>query len=209
MNRFITHTTGVFVSLPVMSAVWLTAFFPMSMPYLSSSGIALAGGAAAYGTAAAVVHARFLKKSGLTRSEYRYIQKNVKEAKQKMNRLSRALFSIRSVSLLKQTVDLLRVVRRICKLAEKEPQRFYKAESFFYNHLDSAVEITERYAFLSLQPKKNSEIQSSLKEANRTLKELTFTMEEDLFQMLSDDISSLKFENTAAKHAIDQKKDLK
>ncbi|WP_338779860.1 5-bromo-4-chloroindolyl phosphate hydrolysis family protein [Metabacillus sp. FJAT-52054] len=209
MNRLIPHVAGVFTAMPVMMTVWLISFFPLSQPYFAASGISLLGGALTYGTAAAIVHARYLKKHELTRSEYRYIQKNLKEAKRKINRLSRALFSIRSISLLKQRVDLLRVVRKIYRLAEKDPQRFYRAEPFFYKHLDSAVELTERYAFLSAQPKKSDEIHSSLKESNRTLKELLYTIEQDLYHVLSDDISQLHFELDVAKQSINQAKDLK
>ncbi|MGD6817913.1 5-bromo-4-chloroindolyl phosphate hydrolysis family protein [Metabacillus sp. 84] len=209
MNRFIPHAAGFFTAMPVTTAVWLVSFFPLSQPYLSASGISLLGGAAAYGTAAAIVHSRYLKKHELSRSEYRYIQKNLKEAKRKIDRLSRALFSVRSISQLKQRVDLLRVVKKIYRLAEKDPKRFYRAEPFFYKHLDSAVELTERFAFLSSQPKKNSEISSSLKESNRTLKELLFTIEEDLYLILKDDVSELKFEMDVAKKSINQAKDLK
>lgn len=71
-----------------------------------------------------------------------------------MIRLRKALFQAKSIQMFKQNAEMLRIVRRIYLLTKKEPKRFYQAERFFYQTLDSIVELTEKYAFLSSHPKK-------------------------------------------------------
>jgi 5-bromo-4-chloroindolyl phosphate hydrolysis protein len=151
----------------------------------------------------------FLNKHQLTRKEYRYIKKNLGEAKRKMNRLNKSLFQIRDVSSLKQRIDILRITKKIHKMTVKEPKRFYQAEEFYFSHLDSVVELTEKYGFLTVQPKKNMEINQSLIETRQTLKELTMVLEEDLYHVIEDDVDHLNFEIDVAKHTIKKQKDSK
>lgn len=96
----------------------------------------------------------FLKRHELTGREYAYIKKNLEEARQKIIRLRKALFQAKNIQMFKQNAEMLRLVRRIYMLTKKEPKRFYRAERFFYQTLDSVVELTEKYAFLSSHPKK-------------------------------------------------------
>ena len=91
----------------------------------------------------------------------------------------------------------------------KEPKRFYKAEPFYFSHLDSVVELSETYGFLSTQPKKNVELERSLAETRRTVSELNKTLEEDLYKLISDDIDHLNFEIDVAKHTIKKEKEAK
>ncbi|MEC0352080.1 5-bromo-4-chloroindolyl phosphate hydrolysis family protein, partial [Bacillus subtilis] len=154
----------------------------------------LASGAAVY--IAGIWNARrlFLKKHELTGREYAYIKKNLEEARQKMVRLRKTLFQ--------QNAEMLRIVRRIYLLTKKEPKRFYQAERFFYQTLDSVVELTEKYAFLSSHPKKSKELSMSLSETRITLTELTKRLEEDLTQAMDDEFDELQFELDAAKHSL-------
>ncbi|BDG78297.1 hypothetical protein BSF_00260 [Bacillus subtilis] len=102
----------------------------------------------------------------------------------------------------KQNAEMLRLVRRIYILTKKEPKRFYRAERFFYQTLDSVVELTEKYAFLSSHPKKNKELSMSLSEVRITLAELTKRLEEDLTQLMGNEIGEMQFELDAAKHSL-------
>ncbi|QJC94585.1 5-bromo-4-chloroindolyl phosphate hydrolysis protein [Bacillus mojavensis] len=131
-----------------------------------------------------------------------YIKKNLEEARQKIIRLRKALFQAKNIQMFKQNAEMLRLVRRIYMLTKKEPKRFYRAERFFYQTLDSVVELTEKYAFLSSHPKKNKELSMSLSEARITLAELTKRLEEDLTQLMGDEIGELQFELDAAKHSL-------
>lgn len=202
MNPFITFLAGAFAAIPVAITVWFVSFFGFDQAFMLSSLISLTGGAATYWLTAVVLKGRFLKRHQLTRKEYQYIKKNTEEAKHKLKRLHKVLFKIRHVPSLKQRMDLLRMTRKIYKLTLKEPKRFYKAETFYFSHLDSVLELSEKYAFLASQPTKNRELEQSLFETRQTLYELTQAVERDLDQIISDDLDHLNFEIDVAKHTI-------
>lgn len=202
MNGFLAFFIRMFVAIPASAGVWLASIIGYDQTYLMSSGIAIAGGAAAYTATSLLQKQRFLSNHHLSRREYKYIRKNLDEAQPKISRLQKALLSVRDLPTLKQRVDLVRVVRRIQSLIQKEPRRFYQAEQFYFSHLDSAVELTEKYMFLSAQPRKTKELTRSLVETKRTLDELKEYIEKDLYQVLSNDIDDLHYEIDVAKYSI-------
>ncbi|MGM0864990.1 MAG: 5-bromo-4-chloroindolyl phosphate hydrolysis family protein [Bacillota bacterium] len=151
----------------------------------------------------------WLKKNGLSSQEFRYINKNLKEAKEKVKRLQKQQLRVRSLGAFKQILELNRLSRRIYQLVKKEPKRFFSAESFFFYHLDSVVEITEKYTFLAAQPGKNKEVFLSLQQTRTTLDDLTGSLEKDLQRVLANDMDTLQFELNFANQHLSHKKDLK
>jgi 5-bromo-4-chloroindolyl phosphate hydrolysis protein len=151
----------------------------------------------------------WLNKNGLSSQEFRYINKNLKEAKEKVKRLQKQQLKVRSLGAFKQILELNRLSRRIYQLVKKEPKRFFSAESFFFYHLDSVVEITEKYTFLAAQPGKNKEAFLSLQQTRTTLDDLTGSLEKDLQNVLANDMDTLQFELNFANQHLSNKKDLK
>lgn len=207
MNPFISFLVGLFVILPLTITVWLISFIAYDQTFWLSLGISLSGGLLTYKLISMYANSKFLKKHGLTRKEFRYIKKNLDEADRKISRLSKAFLQIREIPSLKQRIDVVRISKRIYKLAKKEPKRFYDAEEFYFSHLDSVVELTEKYALLSSQPNKTLEIEQSLRETRSTLNELTKAVETDLHEMLADDLDHLNYEIDVAKHSLKTRKD--
>jgi 5-bromo-4-chloroindolyl phosphate hydrolysis protein len=165
--------------------------------------IGTAGGAAvAYlvsSTGKWVYTKRFLKKHGITLQDYRYIHKNLKEAKSKIKRLQKTQFQVRSLGAFKQILELNRLAKRIYSLVRKDPKKFYQSEQFFFYHLDSVVELSEKYTYLATQPIKNDQVFQSIKDAKRTLHSLEDSLQEDLMNVLSNDIQTLDFELDVAR----------
>ncbi|WP_335487703.1 5-bromo-4-chloroindolyl phosphate hydrolysis family protein [Neobacillus niacini] len=209
MNRFLSFLVQSLVTVPSATVVWFVSYFGFKLTFGPSSAIALGGGVIVYNITSAIMTSRFLKKHQLTRKEYRYIKKNLDEAKQKINRLNKSLFTIRDLPTMKQRLDVLRITRKIQSMTHNEPRRFYKAEKFYFSHLDSVVELTEKYRFLSQQPKKSHEIDVSLYETRQTLTDLTKALEEDLYFVISDDVDTLNFEIDVAKQSIKKLNDTK
>ncbi|MED3563094.1 5-bromo-4-chloroindolyl phosphate hydrolysis family protein [Bacillus xiapuensis] len=209
MNPIISLIIRSFVAVPVTAIVWLLSFFPFGQTFLFSSTIAIAAGVITHLFLGLYMQTRFLKKHRLTRKEYLYLMKNLSEAKRKIRRLNKALFGIRDIASVKQRIEIFRISKKIHKITMKEPKRFYKAEPFYFSHLDSVVELSETYGFLSTQPKKNAELELSLIETRKTLNELNKTLEEDLYKVISDDIDHLNFEIDVAKHTLKKEKDAK
>jgi 5-bromo-4-chloroindolyl phosphate hydrolysis protein len=209
MNPILSFLIRSSVAVPITVLTWLVCFFPLGQTFWPATGIAITGGVLTHLIMSMVMNTRFLNKHQISRKEYRYIKKNLMEAKQKINRLNKHLFTIRDISTVKQRIDLLRITKKIHKMTTKEPKRFYQAEQFYFSHLDSVVELTEKYSFLSSQPKQNMEMGQSLIETRHTLTELTRVLEEDLYKVISDDIDNLNFEIDVAKHSINKQKDAK
>ncbi|MEH7130223.1 5-bromo-4-chloroindolyl phosphate hydrolysis family protein [Neobacillus drentensis] len=209
MNPILSFLLRSFVAVPVTVLTWLISYFPMDQTFWTATGIAVTAGILIHFILSIVMNTSFLKKHQISRKEYRYIRKNLNEAKQKINRLNKNLFTIRDISSVKQRLDLLRITKKIHKMTTKEPKRFYQAEQFYFSHLDSIVELTEKYSFLSSQPKKNMEMGQSLIETRHTLNELTKVLEEDLYKVISDDIDHLNFEIDVAKHTLNKQKNTK
>ncbi|MGE8204419.1 5-bromo-4-chloroindolyl phosphate hydrolysis family protein [Heyndrickxia sp. NPDC080065] len=202
MHPFLAFMLRFFIALPTAVATWLVSFFVFSQTYWLSSLIAIGGGGIVYTAIKWYTSHVYLKKHRLTRKEYAYIMKNLNEAQKKIKRLQKVFFSIRSIGAFKQMFEIIRLTKRIQAITKKEPGRFYKAEQFYFYHLDSIVELSEKYSFLAAQPAKNDKLYYSLNETRDTLKDLKISIEKDLYEVLSSDIDHLEFELDVAKHSL-------
>ena len=84
--------------------------------------------------------------------------------------------------------------RRILGIVRKNPKKFYYVEKFFYAHLDSAVELTSKYALLVNQPLKDKDLRIALQNTRETLGDVNKQLEQDLKDALSSDIEQLRME---------------
>lgn len=200
MNPFLAFLVRTAIAIPASVLVWLISFFGFDQTFFISSVLAFLGGGLTYYSIKGIMKHRFLKRHGLTRKEYKYISKNLEEAQEKLKRMNKALFSIHYLPQLKQSIEVSRITKKIFRITKKEPKRFYLGEEFFFYHLDSLVELSEKYAFLSAQPTKNMELEHSLSETRWLLEELSKSIEKDLDQILSNDMEQLNFELDMAKH---------
>lgn len=134
------------------------------------------------------------KELGLTFSEYKMIENQIDIAKKNINSLAHQFLRVRSIRSFKLLNEITKVSRRIVNIVQANPQKFYQVENFFYSHLPSAVELTQKYTLLTQQQLKDQEVHLTLQETRKTLKDLHDTMEEDLYQALQSDIENLKIE---------------
>lgn len=134
------------------------------------------------------------KEFNLSKSEYNHIEAQLHEAIQFLQQFNRMYTKIRSVSGFKQLYEMSKLSKRIISIVRANPPKFYQAEIFFYSHLPSAAEITEKYAYLSKQPIMDTEIHIALQRTRDTLQDLFQSMEKDLRQVLAADVEGLKIE---------------
>lgn len=207
MNQFLAFLIRIFITIPTSVMIWLISYFAFDQTFWISGAIGLGGGIFAFWLVGMFIKSSYLKKHRLSRKEYQYIKRNLDEAKHKISRLHKAVMSIRHFPSLKERMEFVRVTRKIYRLTKNEPKRFYQAEQFYFSHLDSVLELSEKYVFLSAQPKKTYELDQSLTETRRTLSELITLVEEDLYHVIEDDIDHLNFEIDVAKHSIKTIKD--
>jgi 5-bromo-4-chloroindolyl phosphate hydrolysis protein len=208
MNKFLLRFMQTGAAIPFSAFIWLLAFTGFDQTFWMSSLYGFIGGGVMFFGLGSYLQKRFLEKNRLTMKEYKYIKRNLKEANVKINRIQKSLFSVRHIRSLKQRMELLRLVKNIQKLSNREPRRFFKAEQFYFSHLDSITELSEKYAFLSSQPGKNRELERSLHDTQDTLKDLTKIVEKDLNYMLEEDLDHLNFEIDVAKHSIKKRNEI-
>ncbi|RST73740.1 protein xpaC [Siminovitchia acidinfaciens] len=201
MKSILSFFLGMFATAEAV-LIWLILFLGFDMGFFESSGISALAGLATFFGVKFVSDYRFLKKNRLTRKEYAYIQKNLQEAKRKIARLQKSFLSVRTMGAFKQLYELNRLAKRMYAIVNKDPRRFYQSERFFFYHLDSVVEISERYARLASQPVKNDNIYLSLKETQSTLEDLNESIKKDIYHVLSSDVDDLQFELDVARHSL-------
>ncbi|MCY9278232.1 5-bromo-4-chloroindolyl phosphate hydrolysis family protein [Bacillus haynesii] len=182
--------------------LWFTSFFALNQTFLLSSAYAAGAWIAVYLGGKWYGTYLFLKENQLTRREYAYIKQNLREAKLKIVRLRKALFAVKNIQTIKQNIEILRIVRKIYSITKNEPKRFYQVERFYYQSLDSIVELTEKHAFLGSQPKRNAKLEVSLSETRMMIDKLAKQLEDDLYDLLKTDIDHLEFELDVAKHSM-------
>lgn len=144
---------------------------------------------------------------GLTTAEMKLIGEQLSNAKQLIQKLNAQPVKVRSVKSFKQKSDMVKTARRIVQIVKMNPHKFFGIEEFFYAHLPSAVELTSKYALLSKQQVKSSDIHLALDETRSTLKELQVTFEDDLKMALKDELETLKIEIDFAKLENERRKE--
>ncbi|KIL45444.1 5-bromo-4-chloroindolyl phosphate hydrolysis family protein [Jeotgalibacillus soli] len=205
MREFLYFLARLGIAIPIATLTWIITVFIMDLNLFLASIAGILGGVLPFYILKWFQRRSYLKSLGLSVQEFQYIKNNLKESQQKISRLQGRIFQIRSVSAMRQLNDLTKISKRIFHIVKKDPKRFYAAERFFFYHLDSAVELTEKYTFLVAQPIKNKEILESLEDTRKTLLDLSSTIEEELMKVLSTDIDTLKIELDVAKKSLDRR----
>ncbi len=145
------------------------------------------------------------KQLNLTRRQFIHVDEQLQIAAKNANALTQKYVQVRSVKSFKVIYEMSKLAKRIIALVRKDPTKFYMIEEFFYAHLPSALELSDKYALLTKEQVTGTEIHIALNDARVTLKELYETMEMDLKKALSSDIESLKIELDFAKLANEQR----
>ena len=98
--------------------------------------------------------------------------------------------------------------RRILGIVRTNPQKFYHVENFFYAHLDSAVELTSKYAMLVNQPLKDKDIRIALQNTRETLGDVNKQLEARFTECSASDIEKLQMEIDFVDVTMNRKKPL-
>ncbi|MGG3940306.1 5-bromo-4-chloroindolyl phosphate hydrolysis family protein [Peribacillus psychrosaccharolyticus] len=186
-------------------SIWAVSWIGMDISYLLSSVYALAGAAVVFTGLKVVGRHKMLKNIGMSGREYKFVKENLIEGKEKIKRLQKSMFSFKDLLASKQNYEVLRKVKRIDSLVRNEPKRFYQAESFYFYHLNSLVELTEKHAFLNKQPHRTVDLVISLNETRDAIKLLEKQIDSDLGILLEGDIQTLHMELDMAKKTLNKK----
>lgn len=183
-----------FIAMPVSFSSWLLLMFGVGMNFFAATGLTVAVYLGSTFTAKQVQLTSNIKQLGMSRSEYKHIQSQIADAKTKLRKLNSLYGQVRSVQAFKQVYEMNGLARRIVNIVRTNPKKFYHVEKFFYAHLDSAVELTSKYAILVNQPLKDQEIRIALQNTRETLSDVNKQLEHDLRSALATDIEKLQLE---------------
>lgn len=203
-NFFIRHT----ISTPISFGTWLYLLLGTSLNIFAATGLGIALYLGSTFTIKQIQTTSTIKKAGLSRSEFTYINGQMTDAKQKLKRLNGYYGKVRSVQAFKQLHEINTLSRRILSIVRTNPEKFYHAENFFYAHLDSAVELTSKYAILVNQPLKDKELQIALQNTRNTLSDVNQQLEQDLRNLLASDMERLQMELDFVDVTMNKKKPL-
>ncbi|SIT80811.1 5-bromo-4-chloroindolyl phosphate hydrolysis family protein [Edaphobacillus lindanitolerans] len=194
MNNFQQFLTRQAIMLPVSFGSWLYFLLGAGMTFIPATGLLIAIYLAGDFSIRQVQTTSEVKRLGMTRSEYKHIEHQLSEAKSKLRQLNAHYGNIRSVQAFRQLNELNKLSKRIIGIVGQNPKKFYNVEKFFYAHLDSAVELSSKYALLANQPAKDPEMQATLQQTRETLTDLNEEIRKDVKRALTTDLETLKFE---------------
>jgi 5-bromo-4-chloroindolyl phosphate hydrolysis protein len=186
--------TRHFITAPISFGSWLVFVMGAGMNIFAASGLLVVIYLGGTFTLKQIQLSSNLKKLGMSRSEYSHIKGQISGAKLKVRQLNSLYGQVRSVQAFKQLHEMNSLSRRILGIVRTNPKKFYYVEKFFYAHLDSAVELTSKYALLVNQPLKDKDLRIALQNTRETLGDVNKQLEQDLKDALSSDIEQLQME---------------
>ena len=208
MKQIQNFFTRHIIAAPISFGSWLYLLLGTSMTLVPATGLLIVIYLGSTFTIKQLQITSTLKKAGLTRSEYNYIQNQMTSAQKKLKRLNGYYGKVRSVQAFRQLHEINTLSRRILGIVRTDPNKFYHVEKFFYAHLDSAVELTSKYSILVNQPLKDKEIQIALQNTRETLTDVNNQLEQDLRNVLSSDMDRLQMELDFVDATMKKKKPL-
>lgn len=194
MKDKLTHWYGVLIASPVGLITWLLTISVFDLATMISALVTGGTVFLSYFSTQQFTLQKYLNEHELTRSEYKYIKKELKSAREKQKRLFNSYKKIRNFSDIKLIFDINRVVRAIMKKVHNEPKLFYNGLQFFHSNLDSAVNMVEIYLDLYRLPGKTKEEKIELNTARLRLLDLKRNLELDLSEINRNDYNQLKIE---------------
>lgn len=199
-NMLIRHLINMFVAMSTLTLGVLLSDDSILIPLLLSVFVLAPG---AYYISNKIVNVIQItsqaKKIGITTNEYKLIEQHLKQARAQISALQKGYIRVRSIKSFRMLNDMVKVSRRIINIVQNNPKKFFAVEDFFYSHLPSAVEITDKYSTLVKERVKGIEIELTMEDTRKTLKLLNAAMDQDLKDALRTDIENLKIELDFAK----------
>ena len=198
--------TRHFIVAPISFGSWLYFIMGAGWNIVAATAVLIAIYLGGTFTVKQLQHTSNIKKLGMSRSEYNHIKGQIAEARMKIKKLNSLYGQVRSVQAFKQLYEMNNLSRKILNIVRSNPRKFYHVEPFFYAHLDSAVELTSKYAMLVNQPLKDKDLRIALQNTRETLGDVNRQLEQDLRGALASDIEKLQMEIDFVDVSINKKK---
>lgn len=194
MRYQISRLFGGLVGIPIAVIAFFTSILTFDISFIYDMLIGSAGFVLGYIPTQRLTSKRYLKELKLSRKDYRYINHQVNTAQSKIKRIFKTFIKVRSINDFKLVNDIYRISKTVNMTVRQCPNQFFNVESFYYTHIDNALNLIESYTRLAKMPVKSQEERQMLQQTRITLEEVRRTLVADLKQVNAQDYEQLDTE---------------
>ncbi|MCE5721151.1 5-bromo-4-chloroindolyl phosphate hydrolysis family protein [Staphylococcus pseudintermedius] len=193
MRYLLSRVWGAVVGVPVAVIAFFTSDI-LDFTFLIDFVIGIAGFVVGYVPTQRLTSRAYLKEMNLTRKDYHYIMHQINLVQNKNKRILKSFIKVRSIQDFKLVNDIYRLSRTINSAIKQRPFQFFNIESFYYSHIDNALNLIESYTRLAKMPLKADNERQMLQQTRITLEEVKRTLIADLKQVNAQDYVQLDTE---------------
>lgn len=194
MRYQISRLFGGLVGIPVAVIAFFTSILTFDISFIYDMLIGSAGFVLGYIPTQRLTSKSYLKELKLSRKDYRYINHQVNTAQNKIKRIFKTFIKVRSINDFKLVNDIYRISKTVNMTVRQRPNQFFNVESFYYTHIDNALNLIESYTRLAKMPVKSQDERQMLQQTRITLEEVRRTLVADLKQVNAQDYEQLDTE---------------
>ncbi|EJG5120442.1 5-bromo-4-chloroindolyl phosphate hydrolysis family protein [Staphylococcus pseudintermedius] len=193
MRYLLSRVWGAVVGVPVAVIAFFTSAI-LDFTFLIDFVIGIAGFVVGYVPTQRLTSRAYFKEMNLTRKDYHYIMHQINLVQNKNKRFLKSFIKVRSIQDFKLVNDIYRLSRTINSAIKQRPFQFFNIESFYYSHIDNALNLIESYTRLAKMPLKADNERQMLQQTRITLEEVKRTLIADLKQVNAQDYEQLDTE---------------
>ncbi|MDK4094981.1 5-bromo-4-chloroindolyl phosphate hydrolysis family protein [Staphylococcus pseudintermedius] len=193
MRYLLSRVWGAVVGVPVAVIAFFTSAI-LDFTFLIDFVIGIAGFVVGYVPTQRLTSRAYLKEMNLTRKDYHYIMHQINLVQNKNKRILKSFIKVRSIQDFKLVNDIYRLSCTINSAIKQRPFQFFNIESFYYSHIDNALNLIESYTRLAKMPLKADNERQMLQQTRITLEEVKRTLIADLKQVNAQDYEQLDTE---------------
>lgn len=194
MRYQISRLFGGLVGIPIAVIAFFTSILTFDISFIYDMLIGSAGFVLGYIPTQRLTSKSYLKELKLSRKDYRYINHQVNTAQSKIKRIFKTFIKVRSINDFKLVNDIYRISKTVNMTVRQRPNQFFNVESFYYTHIDNALNLIESYTRLAKMPVKSQDERQMLQQTRITLEEVRRTLVADLKQVNAQDYEQLDTE---------------
>lgn len=209
INKWISEGLNLMISIPLGVVSWSIALFSLDLNWFISLLMLVGVPVVFYSGFKGLYIYQFLKRNGLSYNDYKFIDSQINVAEKKVKKLNLQLLKMKHLSSIKFRLDFIQANRKLLNEIKKDPKKYFQAEKFFYQYLDSALELSSRYNLLTKHPLKTWEYDDTLHTTRKTLFDLKPLIDEQIHAVLNNNLENLQLEIDLANLVIDEHKNSK
>ncbi|MGV3243916.1 5-bromo-4-chloroindolyl phosphate hydrolysis family protein [Staphylococcus sp. 11261D007BR] len=194
MRYNISRVFGFLVGIPVAIIGFFISIFSLDIMFVFDALIGFVSFFIGYIPTQRLTSQSYLKEMHLSRKDYRYIHNQIYTASSKIKKILKSYINIRSIQDFRLVNDIYRLARTINNTVKQRPNQFFNIESFYYSHIDHALNLIDSYTRLAKMPMKSKDEKKTLQQTRITLEEVRRTLIADLKRLNAEDYDQLDTE---------------